>query len=478
MTKRSQFSTCHTRYSTHVAGNPEALNASMNQHQSSNRTRLSLPANVAIVMSLLVVLLAILASFVAYSITINAYRNVRVQTALNQVESMRMIASNSRGVDGAPLSPEQVSTMLAGFMERQAVDRVQQAACLVNHETNTILPIQLPETVRFATHPTPMTTSWESEVFGEILVLAGRSSWSGDLEIRSRQLVAIMMPAPQTDWSIALALSDDDIRAVGMGLVRPFFLALWIGLGFLVPLAIYALHRSYTRVHHALVVAERDVRVQGDRVRRQVGQDLHDDLGNLLTGASYMAKSLETTLERRKDDAAGDAREVTMRIAEAIEGVRRCAKGLHPVEPGPDGVVRALESLAADVFETSHVNCLVEAKPNVRITNPDVAMQVYLIAQSSIGNSIAHGKASRITVRLDSRADDRYVLEVEDDGLGLDARDEAVYTGMGLSNVQHRAMMIRGHLSLNQSRAGGVLVRCHFEKGLAESEDDAGTTDA
>lgn len=382
---------------------------------------------------------------------------------------MRIIATQAWPSDETA-DPVAVVSLLDDFVSRQQVDNVQQAACLINRTSGVLLPIETPESVRFTAMDVPMTPTGEQAVFTALQDVAGSSGWSGTLEVRNHTLFAFTKPITGTSWSIAMALSDDDIRAAGMALVRPFYILLWIGMGVFVPLAIFFLHRSYSQVHAALLTAEQSVRVQGDRVRQQVGQDLHDGLGNLLTGASCLAKSLEMGLERRMDEAARDAREVRERIAEAIEGVRRCAKGLHPVEPGPDGVVRALESLAADIYETNQVNCLVESKPEVRITNPDVAMQVYLIAQSSIGNSIAHGKAKRITIRLDSTTDDRYTLEVEDDGLGLDSRDDAIYRGMGLSNVQYRAIMIRGHVSLNPSPTGGVLVRCQFERKLAEEQ--------
>jgi two-component system sensor kinase FixL len=87
-----------------------------------------------------------------------------------------------------------------------------------------------------------------------------------------------------------------------------------------------------------------------------------------------------------------------------------------------------------------------------------VVLHLYRIAQEAMTNAIKHGQTQRITMHLRSQAD-RFILTIQDDGVGLPATQEAV-EGMGIHLMRYRASMIGAVLTLQQRPQGGTEVIC------------------
>ena len=85
-----------------------------------------------------------------------------------------------------------------------------------------------------------------------------------------------------------------------------------------------------------------------DEERRRIGQDLHDGLGQQLTGIGLLARGLARQLEVAGSPAAEDAREIMQFIKEADEYARGLARGLVPVELEANGLAAALARLASN----------------------------------------------------------------------------------------------------------------------------------
>ena len=96
--------------------------------------------------------------------------------------------------------------------------------------------------------------------------------------------------------------------------------------------------------------------------RRRIGQDLHDGLGQHLTGVAFMGKVLEDRLRESSAAGAGEAAKIVKLVNEAIKITRELARGLLPVVTEEHGLASALEHYAGEVSELFHVACLFECR--------------------------------------------------------------------------------------------------------------------
>jgi PAS domain S-box-containing protein len=196
--------------------------------------------------------------------------------------------------------------------------------------------------------------------------------------------------------------------------------------------------------------------------QRRIGEDLHDGLGQHLTGIAFMSKALEQKLADKTLLEASDAGKIVKLVNEAIHKTRELARGLMPVLSDSLGLMSALQHWAAEVEDLFHVSCRFEYDDPVLIHNAATTNHLYRIAQEAVHNAIKHGSAREITISL-TGVDGRGILTVRDDGSGITAGD-ASRQGMGLHIMRYRAGMIGGMLEIVRSGERGTLVTCMFPK--------------
>jgi signal transduction histidine kinase len=203
---------------------------------------------------------------------------------------------------------------------------------------------------------------------------------------------------------------------------------------------------------------ERELLEISEREQRRIGHDLHDSLGQHLTGAALAGQVLEKKLASRGLAEASDAGKVVALVEEGIALSRNLAKGLHPIEIEAAGLMRALEELAATSSEILKIQCRFDCDLPVLIGDAATARHMYRIAQEAITNAVKHGKAKHVQVSLECD-DEGIALRVKDDGVGLPdplPRDR----GMGLRIMGHRAEMIGARFEARREVSGGTVVSC------------------
>jgi signal transduction histidine kinase len=202
-----------------------------------------------------------------------------------------------------------------------------------------------------------------------------------------------------------------------------------------------------------------------DAERRGFGQDLHDGLGQHLTGVAFLSKALQQRLESRNLPEAADATKIAALVSESIGQTRALAKGLAPIALEDAGLVGALQQLAATTSSVFGIECACHTNGQTPRPNLAVSTHIYRIAQEAVNNAIRHGRAAHITIGL-SAAGDRMRFWVEDDGVGLGRSDERA--GMGLQIMDFRARMIGGNLRVERrDLIGGTIVTCEFPVAAA-----------
>lgn len=197
-----------------------------------------------------------------------------------------------------------------------------------------------------------------------------------------------------------------------------------------------------------------------NRERQRIGSDLHDGLGQELTGIALMLRGVAARLSKEESAARLDVEDVIGLVNDAIENTRTLARGLSPVGAAHGGLVDALRALAAHA--TDRYGLHVEFRHCVTVPlqlDDNCATHLYRIAQEALTNVVRHSSASQVTICLDTTGEELQ-LRIDDNGCGFIPREPGGITGLGLKMMQYRAQMLRGDLLLETSAAGGASVRC------------------
>jgi PAS domain S-box-containing protein len=212
---------------------------------------------------------------------------------------------------------------------------------------------------------------------------------------------------------------------------------------------------------------EREIlRISTDEQRR-IGQELHDGLGQELTGLSYLAKNLHQRLRNKNLPEAQTAAELARSIPRALGQLQTIVKGLLPLEIDAEDLLPALYGLAAHVEERTGVSCRFRSDRRGRVNADNTAIQLYRIAQEAINNAVKHAHAQHIDMALTSRRN-HLRLEVRDDGVGV-GPDVGKASGSGLRIMRYRASAIGGTLDIRKRSSGGTIVTCLLPR---EKSDD------
>jgi PAS domain S-box-containing protein len=196
------------------------------------------------------------------------------------------------------------------------------------------------------------------------------------------------------------------------------------------------------------------------REQRRIGQDLHDGLGQHLTGIAFMSKVQEQKLMEKGVPEAGDAAKIVNLVNEAINKTRELARGLLPVVSDAQGLMSALQQWAGEVEDLFAVSCRFQCLTPVLIHDDTVATHLYHVAREAVNNAIKHGHARQIVIRL--AADEHQgALTIQDDGCGIGSIVPG-NKGMGLHLMSYRARMVGGSFEVQRAPIGGTVVTCLF----------------
>jgi len=208
------------------------------------------------------------------------------------------------------------------------------------------------------------------------------------------------------------------------------------------------------------VELERRTVTMMEEQQERIGRDLHDSVGQLLTGIRILSTNLAT--RHFKEGHAGfDLAHKVVRFAEEASGaIRDIYRGLAPPQLYQEGLIISLESLAANIDLLPEVTCIYEYNENAEVLAREPKIQLYRIAQEATNNALKYAKAKNIWVSL-QRTGPQIVLQVRDDGIGFN-KDGQESKSMGLYSMEHRAHSIRAKLSIDSTPGQGTTIKCTY----------------
>jgi PAS domain S-box-containing protein len=203
---------------------------------------------------------------------------------------------------------------------------------------------------------------------------------------------------------------------------------------------------------------EREILEIAGREQLRIGSDLHDGLGQDLTGVALLLRSVVAQLRKENSTARSDVEDIISLVNGAIESTRAMARGLAPVGADRGGLIAGLKSMAVRGMERYGVRAHFNTSLKETLTLDDgAATHLYRIAQEAFTNAIRHGRVTQVTIEL-ATADETLSLTVLDNGRGFDERNAS--NGMGMKLMRYRAQMLGGDVAIANNPGGGVIVRC------------------
>jgi two-component system sensor histidine kinase UhpB len=186
--------------------------------------------------------------------------------------------------------------------------------------------------------------------------------------------------------------------------------------------------------------------------RRRIGHELHDEIGQRLTGIllQFGRVSVEAPESLRERLAA-----VQEQAREAIDEVGALAWQLRPAILDDLGLLSALQALVDTLDEQSDVRIGARLPAGPAPIAPEIELAIYRIAQEALSNALRHAQARTIEVAL-FIANNGVTLVVADDGRGIASRERE---GAGIRGMRERAMFVGGQLRIESQMARGVRLR-------------------
>lgn len=195
-----------------------------------------------------------------------------------------------------------------------------------------------------------------------------------------------------------------------------------------------------------------------EREQRRIGRDLHDGLGQRLTGIAFLSKVLVQRTKTLAPELVDSTEWIVSLINDAIDDVRRVSRELNPVGFEETDLGSALHRLAADLRRTCGISCEVVDQADAAAIRGRLALNIYRIVQECTANAMRHGRAATLSILLEKRRG-QIRLAIIDDGTGFDVR--RVKGGSGLTNIRTRVVSLGGRVRV-RSGTEGTRVIVHF----------------
>jgi len=194
--------------------------------------------------------------------------------------------------------------------------------------------------------------------------------------------------------------------------------------------------------------------------RQRIAQDLHDGLGQMLTGIRMISENLARKLNANGVPGSDEVQEIANMIRETDEYARTLSHGMIEVDIDKKGLDSALESLCKKNEKLFGIECVYEKTDDLLISDHSLALNLYRIVQEAIHNAVKHGEAGKVILRL-SKTGKHIAMVVIDNGKGFENSDISTQEekGMGIQIMKYRAGLYGGMVEMVR-RDQKTLLRC------------------
>lgn len=214
---------------------------------------------------------------------------------------------------------------------------------------------------------------------------------------------------------------------------------------------------------------ERELLDISSKERRRIGHDLHDGMGQQLTGISFLATALQQQLSNLQPDAAETAARIAESADSALKLMRSILQGLCLVTAEPQGLMSALSVLASNTTDLCRLDCRFSCSKPVMLQDYSTASHLFYIAHEAVCNAVKHSNCSRIRISLEQQRTSLR-LNIRDNGCGF-ILQPGEQSGMGQRTMRYRASIIGATLEIKGIQGKGTTITCLLPSSLLHTKE-------
>lgn len=198
------------------------------------------------------------------------------------------------------------------------------------------------------------------------------------------------------------------------------------------------------------------INVREDTLRR-IASDIHDDLGQRLTGINLGLQWLLSVNQTEFEMVQSEIQSLIKMNSEIIGTIRSIASRLRPNQIDDLGLKAALAWLIADIDKYGGPTFTLAYEVGKYVLPPYKALALFRIAQECISNILKHSRATHVALTVKIQ-EDQLILSIMDNGIGFAPGKKQQGNSMGLIDMQERASQMGGRFSISSEPGIGTKV--------------------
>ncbi len=296
----------------------------------------------------------------------------------------------------------------------------------------------------------------EQQVLEDIVAKYKKTGWQGEVKATNKYdekvwLEMAIIPYHPTEEKSELLIIASDITERKMAQLE---------------IDILTKARFEEKMNQQKVISSKIIENQ-EKEQNRIAKDVHDGIGQMLTGLKYNLESIDVTNIEKTDEKITHLKALTTNI---IKGVRTATFNLTPPELSDHGIVPALTKLTLELSRLMGKEIILFNKTDFNLRLDSLAeINIYRITQEAINNAIKYAESTHIIVSL-SHSKDILSIVIDDNGKGFDPNNiKRVKTGdggMGMTFMKERINYINGRLFLTSEKGKGTRVTLNIPLGV------------
>jgi len=189
--------------------------------------------------------------------------------------------------------------------------------------------------------------------------------------------------------------------------------------------------------------------------RNRLARDLHDSVTQSLYSLTLFAEAASEELNAGEvETAKAHLKDLRETSRQALQEMRLMIFELRPPELDEKGLALAVQERLEAVESRAGMETSMKVGFTERL-NPNLELGLYSIAREAMNNILKHSQATKVAITL-NKEDKKVILEICDNGIGLDLSTEKFKSGLGIKGMRERAKQIGANLDLERMPEGGT----------------------
>ena len=190
--------------------------------------------------------------------------------------------------------------------------------------------------------------------------------------------------------------------------------------------------------------------------RKRIATDLHDRLGSMLSTVKLLFGALDEKIDKNQAENKKQYEKASDILDEAVIEVRRISHNLNTGMLNNFGLVMALDELCESINNSKLIRCRLLSFGEGSRLEQQIEIGIFRMVQEIVNNTLKHANASELTVQL-NQTEESILVTTEDDGIGFDVETKRKSGGMGLANLEARALKINGFVQIDSTPGRGTI---------------------